>query len=365
MGGWRIAFTLIAPLLMLLLAGCGGMPVSEVTAALRAAARVGDLAAVQRLIEAGARIDGIDEQGNTALHGAIAEGELEVAALLLARGAQTMVARRDGDTALHIATRNGDLRAVALLMEHKASATQRGRDGASALQLAVEADDAGIVNRMAAGGADVNLPNAIGDTPLHVAAKKRKLFAAGALLAAGATVSGANALGDTPLHLSVYGGQPELTRQLAGRGASAEVLNTYGLNPAEMAALPALEIAVVELVALLNPSGNWTDANGARPKFESLKKHPQRFLVNALVLQVVGGPDRRARTVTLALKLGIAGSEEKLGALLMTFGDRPWAEDYLNAGSAVLHGWAERWAAARGYTIRTGPGSHRATWGRF
>lgn len=80
---------------------------------------------------------------------------------------------------------------------------------------------------------------------------------------------------------------------------------------------------------------------------------------------MIGAHDRRSRTLILAVKLGIPGSHDKLGALLMVYGDRSMAEDYLNSGSDELHDWAVKWGKAHGYSIHTGPGSNRAAWGRF
>lgn len=104
------------------------------------------------------------------------------------------------------------------------------------------------------------------------------------------------------------------------------------------------------------------------PRLDRLQSSPRdrdRFTTNALALQVIGAHDRRSRTLILAVKLGIPGSHDKLGALLMVYGDRSMAEDYLNSGSDELHDWAVKWGKAHGYSIHTGPGSNRAAWGRF
>ena len=83
------------------------------------------------------------------------------------------------------------------------------------------------------------------------------------------------------------------------------------------------------------------------------------------MLQVIKNEAMRLQTLILAIKLGIQGSEEKLASLLTVYGDKSMAEDYLNCGSSVLDKAGRRWARGHGYTISTGPGSHRATWGKF
>lgn len=49
--------------------------------------------------------------------------------------------------------------------------------------------------------------------------------------------------------------------------------------------------------------------------------------------------------------------------LLEGYGDKTLGEDYLNCGQPDLNGAGASWANRRGYNIRTGGGSHRASWG--
>lgn len=235
----------------------------------------------------------------------------------------------------------------------------------ASLLRAAATGDLATVQRMIDLGAQVNFGNRQGDTALHLAVKNRHPQVATVLIAKGANVNQPNALGDTPLHTSVYTKQDEVAQRLRDSGASETVLNKYGLNPAEMSSVPEVEAAVEALAALLTPGGQWSDAKSARPRYDDLKRRQDKFLLNALVLQTIRGGVNRFRTIILSIKLGISGSEDKLGALLMAYGDKGMAEDYLNSGSNTLHSWASRWATANGYNIRTGPGSRRANWGSF
>jgi hypothetical protein len=54
-----------------------------------------------------------------------------------------------------------------------------------------------------------------------------------------------------------------------------------------------------------------------------------------------------------------------LNDLLLVHGDKSMAEDYLNAGSKELHDGGAAWARANGYTIKSGFGSSRVSWGSF
>ena len=49
--------------------------------------------------------------------------------------------------------------------------------------------------------------------------------------------------------------------------------------------------------------------------------------------------------------------------LLEGYGDKTLAEDYLNCGQPDLDAVGRKWAGRRGYSVGTGAGSQRATWG--
>lgn len=66
-------------------------------------ARMGDVQALRRAIQAGADIDEQDEFGTTPLKYAIAEKKVEAALMLLEMGAEITLQGKDGSTALHSA----------------------------------------------------------------------------------------------------------------------------------------------------------------------------------------------------------------------------------------------------------------------
>jgi hypothetical protein len=235
----------------------------------------------------------------------------------------------------------------------------------AALLQAAKTGDQASVKRLLDQHADIDTQDWYGDTPLHLAIKNEQPATADLLVSKGANVNEKGALGDTPLHLSIYKNNNELTDLLRSKGADASILNQYGLNPAEMQALPEVEARVVETARLLSLNGEWLDLSKARSLYDSLKARPDKYLVNALVFRVISGDYMRLRVLLLAIKLGVPGSEEKLDGLLMVYGDKPMAEDYLNSGSGLLHDSGVKWANSHGYHILTGPGSHRSGWGDF
>jgi ankyrin repeat protein len=230
---------------------------------------------------------------------------------------------------------------------------------------AARAGDTENVKSMLDGGADINTHDKYGDTPLNLAIKNSQKDTASLLVSKGANVNAKGALDDTPLHTSIYKGDTEMASLLRTKGADDNLLNRYGLNPVEMQSVPAVEAKVLAVAQLLSSNGEWNDRSKARIQYDDLKTSSDKYLVNALVLQIIRGHDMRLRVLLLSIKLGISGSEEKLNNLLMVYGDKSMAEDYLNSGSSMLHDGASRWARSKGYNIRTGPGSNRSGWGRF
>jgi hypothetical protein len=235
----------------------------------------------------------------------------------------------------------------------------------AALLNSARVGDTSNVKRMIDRGADINFRDQYGDTPLHLAIKNKHPDTAKVLITSGANVNEKGALEDTPLHISIYQNERELATLLRQKGANDTLLNRYGLNPSEMEALPEIEAKIVNLSAMLNPNGNWSDRAKARPLFDELKARQDKYLINSLVLQIIKTSNLRLQVLLVSVKLGIRGSEEKLVGILMVYGDKSMAEDFLNSGSSTLSDGGRQWANTHGYRISTGQGSHRATWGSF
>jgi ankyrin repeat protein len=81
------------------------------------AAEYGRTAVVQLLLEAGAAVDAVDEEDNTALHLAAWNGHTPVVQLLLDAQASVNAAGNERATALHYAAYDGHIEVVQLLLE--------------------------------------------------------------------------------------------------------------------------------------------------------------------------------------------------------------------------------------------------------
>jgi hypothetical protein len=221
------------------------------------------------------------------------------------------------------------------------------------------------IKEMLERGANINTRDRYGRTPLHISLETKNMEAAKLLINSGANVNAMDALEDTPLHLSRYAKEERISYLLTERGADSTLTNKFGLQPVEMSGVPEIEAKVIEVAKLLSSNGDWIEMSRARMLYNGLKALEARYLINSIVLQVIRGSTTRLQVLILAIKLGVKGSEEKLASLLMVYGDKWMAEDYLNCGSRALDTAARQWAYANRYTIMTGSGSHRATWGRF
>jgi hypothetical protein len=126
-----------------------------------------------------------------------------------------------------------------------------------------------------------------------------------------------------------------------------------------------IDCLITSAATLLSGAGTWTDSNEARPVYDTAKRFDDRTIVDALVRRVMSNEANRLRVLFLSVKLGIAGSEDRLNEVLDRHGDKKMAEDFLNAGSAKLYEGGKAWANKHGYSIGTGMGSHRVSWGRF
>lgn len=126
--------TTVVCLLLMALAGCGGLPGS----ALIGAARSGDAEAVRRLLQGGANPNeagGVN--GWPVLMHAVHKGQHRTAAALLDGGANPNLSGAGGYTALMMASGYGDAEMVRLLLRGGADPKAARPDGTTALSLAV------------------------------------------------------------------------------------------------------------------------------------------------------------------------------------------------------------------------------------
>jgi len=176
---------------------------------LPAAAKIGAVTAVDRLLELGFAVDTFDSQGASALLHACGAGHRDIAARLLDAGADHALTARNGMTPLAAAVGARREALVALLLERGAAVDQRLPGEATALMVAAAMGYPEIVEPLLDAGADIHAVDARGHSALHAAAqfgfenndslRARRLF--DVLLKRSADVNRSDSEGKTPLLL--------------------------------------------------------------------------------------------------------------------------------------------------------------------
>ena len=131
---------------------------------------------VEVLIDAGANIDTIDEEGFSPLLRASKDASLDTVKMLVKAGADVSLTDNDGDTCLILAACYGHIETVrALLCMPEVDVNQSNDMGATSLNRAVFKKRADVVQVLIEVGADVEVKDVKGRTLLHCACKAGKL----------------------------------------------------------------------------------------------------------------------------------------------------------------------------------------------
>lgn len=164
--------------------------------ALYEAAESGDVAAIERLLNAGANVNCALDGDGSPLIGAARSGHLAAVRLLLDRGADPNLAVPGDGNPLIMAAREGHEAVVALLLDRGASIDQVVPEDENALIQASGGGHLGVVKLLVERGADVNArawaatsfgrPNGEWRTPLGMARRGRHEAVIAYLIAAGA-----------------------------------------------------------------------------------------------------------------------------------------------------------------------------------
>lgn len=203
---------------------------AEGQAALVWAATRNDLAMADLLLRAGANVKGVNEFGATALYAAAAHSDPAMTAKLLTAGADANTALMSGETPLMDAARRGNLATVRALLSNKANLNARESNGGqTALMWALSQRHAAVVDELVKGGADIHAGSKSGFTPLMFAAQQDDVDSARILLRAGAKPNDAQpktAL--TPLMIAAAMGHTKAVDVLLDNGANPNLVDTNG-----------------------------------------------------------------------------------------------------------------------------------------
>ena len=186
-------------------------------------------------------LDITNKKGGTVLHDAAFRRSTKVIDFVLSsiakERAKELVGKEDnsGFLPLHLACVSGDLDSVRLLLGAGVPAhiNASSLDGQTPLMIAVSNRRMNLVELLLAGGASVSAPTSYGATALHMAASRGMTGTILALLEAGADANAADELGKTPLHGVTTA---EAALALLEAGADPDAQSTRRVTPLHLAA---------------------------------------------------------------------------------------------------------------------------------
>ncbi|XP_070694414.1 ankyrin repeat domain-containing protein 50 [Pempheris klunzingeri] len=245
----------------------GNIPAAAAVTALLAAAAMGHMKTVSRLLFWGAAVDAIDCEGRTALclaaargsievvralldrgldenhkddlgwtplHAAACEGHRAVCAALTERGSMARVGEMDieGRTPLILAAQEGHWSTVRLLLDRRSPIDHRAYDGHSALSAALLEGHAEVAELLMRRGADTDVRDAEGRPLLYLLVLEGHLEMAALLIEKGGVpLESRDSEGRTALHVASWQGCVEMVDVLLKHGANPNAQDTEGRPP--------------------------------------------------------------------------------------------------------------------------------------
>ena len=163
------------------------------------AAAVGDMTGVRALVKQGHDVNAAGPDGATALHWAVRADDLATVDVLLGAGARVDVKNALGVFPAYVAAQNGNAAILGRLLDARADVNSADAAGDTLLTAAVRAESIDAVRLLLERGARVDAadPDA-GQTPLMVAARLNHTGIMRLLLASGATTDAATRAGAKP-----------------------------------------------------------------------------------------------------------------------------------------------------------------------
>jgi ankyrin repeat protein len=209
-------------------------------------------------------LNGVDDDGESALHRAVLRGDVKVAELLLDKGANLDAPDAKGWTALHKACVSflpNWREMVEMLLRRGARVDVGDDEGRTALHraaLALHGPEGQpkslefLLMWREMGDDSVDAVDEEGRTPLHVAAASGCVFSVQLLIQAGANFDATDNTSRTPLHITVDEAPPEavfrIVDMLLAEGADVNRKDANGLTALQKAADKSLERVMEQLL---------------------------------------------------------------------------------------------------------------------
>nr|WP_064591485.1 ankyrin repeat domain-containing protein [Orientia tsutsugamushi] len=177
-----------------------------------------DSAGLDRLIAAGCDVNGLCNNGFTALQRAVIEGNIQIIQKLLAAGADIDLGDNNWNSALHVASALGKIDIVEKLLAAGANVDLQDNNGHSALHMATIQGKLDVIQKLLAAGANVDLQDNNGQPALYAAISNNGQKLIYYLLDAGAdpALTGTSILS----HAVIHGYDTEIIKLILDKGYS-------------------------------------------------------------------------------------------------------------------------------------------------
>ena len=208
---------------------------------LHLACKQGHLNTGKELMSCGADIRSVNQQGQTPLHAAAGgwKDSHELCKDLLELGANVNVIDENSDQPLHLACKQGHINTGKELISGGANTNAVNQHGQTPLHIAADCweDCHELCKDLLEHGADINVRDENDDQPLHLACKRGHINTGKDLISRKADTNAVNNLGQTPLH-TVAGGWKDcldLCKDLLEHGADINIMDEVNDQPLHLA----------------------------------------------------------------------------------------------------------------------------------
>ncbi|XP_026669972.1 E3 ubiquitin-protein ligase MIB2 isoform X2 [Ceratina calcarata] len=257
-----------------------GGPGGGTKTCLQVAAHQGQRNLCTLLLDAGASLRAVDEDGDTPLHYAAFGNQPDIMELLLSRGAAINAVNNGKCSALHVAVNKQHAQCVKVLLRHHCDVDLQDSYGDTALHDAIGKDALDIIDALCScERVDFTLRNKRGFNVLHHAALKGNAHATERLVArARHLVDVKKEDGFAALHLAALNGHKDVAAILlspSGGNAKVDLRNNRRQTPLHLATSQG-HWALVELLVHHNADTASTDADGDTVLHIAIVKSPNQ-----------------------------------------------------------------------------------------